>query len=218
MDVKRKSGRPVKVPGEKGTKEKIFEAAIDLFAERGYDGVSIRDIAAAVGIKESAIYRHYGSKDEILEKILQYPMARIGVVGPRGVTDEELIVSMGMEGYMAIAGNIFISWMEDPCMEKIFRILFTELYHNPLVKNFFLELEDNGCSFWESNFTTMMKTSSFIKPCDPEILAREFLSFFMSAYLDYFLIRYGNTSGSFRQEYSARFDQHITFIVNSIKP
>jgi AcrR family transcriptional regulator len=217
MVAKRKSGRPVKIPGEKSTKEKIFEAAIDLFAERGYDGVSIRDIAAAVGVKESAIYRHYGSKDEILDRIFKYPTARIGVVGPRGVTDEELILSMGVEGYMAISGNIFISWMEDPCMEKIFRILFTELYRNQQVKNYFLELVNNACSFWESNFTTMMK-QKLIKPCDPKIMAEEFLSFFMSAYLDYFLIRYGNTSGSFQHEYGARIDQHVTFIVNSIKP
>ena len=67
MTVRRKTGRPAKIPGEKSTKDKIFDAALDLFAERGYDGVSIRDIAAAVGIKESSIYKHYASKAEILE-------------------------------------------------------------------------------------------------------------------------------------------------------
>jgi AcrR family transcriptional regulator len=59
MTVKRKSGRPALVPGEKSTKEKIFDAAVELFAERGYDGVSIRDIAKAVGIRESSVYKHF---------------------------------------------------------------------------------------------------------------------------------------------------------------
>ena len=35
MAVKRKTGRPVKVEGEKGTKEKIFDTAVELFAESG---------------------------------------------------------------------------------------------------------------------------------------------------------------------------------------
>ncbi len=76
MAVKRKSGRPAKVPGEKETKEKILDAAIDLFAARGYDHVSIRGIAAAVGIKESSIYKHYSGKDEILGKIFEYVLLR----------------------------------------------------------------------------------------------------------------------------------------------
>lgn len=47
--------------GEK-TKEMIAQAAIALFAERGVDATSIRDIANAVGVTEPAIYRHYESK------------------------------------------------------------------------------------------------------------------------------------------------------------
>lgn len=38
------------------TKEKIVETALDLFSQRGYDGVSVRDIARAVGIRESSLY------------------------------------------------------------------------------------------------------------------------------------------------------------------
>ena len=53
-------------------KEKIFEKSIDLFSEHGYDGVSIRKIASAVGIKESSIYNHYKSKESILDAILEY--------------------------------------------------------------------------------------------------------------------------------------------------
>lgn len=55
-----------------GTKEKIFDAAIDLFSEHGYNGVSIRSIAASVGIKESFIYVHFINKEDILNHILDY--------------------------------------------------------------------------------------------------------------------------------------------------
>lgn len=52
------------------TKERLFHAAARLFAENGYTAVSMREIAAAVGITEAAIYRHYDSKEAILNAIL----------------------------------------------------------------------------------------------------------------------------------------------------
>ena len=53
-------------------KEKIFQVSIDLFSKYGYDGVSVRQIASEVGIKESSIYNHYSSKQAILNRILEY--------------------------------------------------------------------------------------------------------------------------------------------------
>jgi AcrR family transcriptional regulator len=48
------------------TKARMEEAAIRLFAERGVEGTSVRDIAAAVGVTEAALYRHLTSKDEFV--------------------------------------------------------------------------------------------------------------------------------------------------------
>ncbi|MDR2043282.1 MAG: TetR/AcrR family transcriptional regulator [Clostridium sp.] len=41
------------------TKEVILTVALKLFSERGYDGVGIRDILKEIGIRESALYKHY---------------------------------------------------------------------------------------------------------------------------------------------------------------
>lgn len=56
----------------KSTRQAIFEAAVDLFAEQGYHEVSMRKIADAVGIRSSSIYNHYESKNEILLEIYAY--------------------------------------------------------------------------------------------------------------------------------------------------
>jgi len=217
MAVKRKSGRPAKIPGEKDTRERIFDTAVDLFAARGYDGVSVRDIAAAVGIRESSVYKHYTGKDEILDRIIDYPMARIGIIGPPGVKTEELIVTTGLEDFMAMAGDVFTGWMEDPYMVKIFRIICVEAYHNEQIKKCYLNVVTAAYSFWVSNFGIMRK-HKLIKPCDPKMLSRELLSFIWSAYLDYFLFCYDHTSGSFPQAYRENIYRHVAFIVNSIKP
>ncbi len=56
--------------GELTTREKILDVAIDSIARRGFEAVSIRDIAREVGIRESSIYNHFKSKYEILDTII----------------------------------------------------------------------------------------------------------------------------------------------------
>lgn len=51
----------------------ILHAALKLFAERGYSGTSIRDIAAASGLQHATLYSHYPSKEHVLAEL-----ARIG--------------------------------------------------------------------------------------------------------------------------------------------
>lgn len=55
-----------------GTKKKIFEASIRLFSEQAFDTITLKDIADASGIVQSAVYRHFQSKHEILETIYAY--------------------------------------------------------------------------------------------------------------------------------------------------
>lgn len=53
------------MPRSAGVKTKVERAAVELFAARGFDGVSIADIAAVAGVSQGALYRHYPSKDEL---------------------------------------------------------------------------------------------------------------------------------------------------------
>ena len=53
-----------------GTRRRIYEEALRRFAERGYHGTSVRDIAEACGIKPSSIYAHIPSKEQILHDLI----------------------------------------------------------------------------------------------------------------------------------------------------
>ena len=55
---------------EKNTKEKILEQALKLFSQSGYMGTSMNDIASKLGVTKAALYKHYKSKQEILESII----------------------------------------------------------------------------------------------------------------------------------------------------
>ena len=53
------------------TKERILETALELFAQNGYLGTSMNDIARQLGFTKAALYKHYTSKQEILDKIVE---------------------------------------------------------------------------------------------------------------------------------------------------
>lgn len=53
------------------TKERILEIALELFAQSGYLGTSMNDIAKQLGITKAALYKHYASKQEILDRIVE---------------------------------------------------------------------------------------------------------------------------------------------------
>ena len=55
---------------EKSTKERILEEALRLFAKNGYLGTSMNDIARQLGVTKAALYKHYTSKQEILDSIV----------------------------------------------------------------------------------------------------------------------------------------------------
>jgi AcrR family transcriptional regulator len=53
------------------TRERLLRAAADVFAERGYDGTRVADIAAAAGVSNGALYAHFGSKADLLVAALR---------------------------------------------------------------------------------------------------------------------------------------------------
>lgn len=53
------------------TKERILETALELFAQNGYLGTSMNDIAQQLGFTKAALYKHYTSKQEILDRIVE---------------------------------------------------------------------------------------------------------------------------------------------------
>ncbi|TMR90492.1 TetR/AcrR family transcriptional regulator [Nonomuraea basaltis] len=62
------------------TRERLLTAAAEVFAERGYDGTRVADIAAAAGVSNGALYAHFGSKADLI-------VAALRAHGPRLLAD-----------------------------------------------------------------------------------------------------------------------------------
>jgi AcrR family transcriptional regulator len=187
MDDKRpntKIGRPAAVPGEKHTREKIFNAAIDLFAKEGYDRTSVRQIAESVGLTESAIYRHYPGKEAILEAIFAYAESRIYTPLPvegnldgqdRGGRNEAGHENVSIfRGLLAPLPEIISA---DPGVVKIVRIMYSEIHHNAKIRLYFRkEYVDRADDYLEELFRQCMEKGA-IRACDPRALAQVFNAF-----------------------------------------
>lgn len=100
---------PGRAPGRKhgATRESLLEAGLALFAQKGFDGVSIRDIETAVGLTpgRGSFYRHFESKEALLADIVQRQVQKLrdlralqqqGISGSLGDRRAEWIVDLRM--------------------------------------------------------------------------------------------------------------------------
>ncbi|RFS83314.1 TetR/AcrR family transcriptional regulator [Actinomadura spongiicola] len=70
-----RSGRgPGRRPGPTETREEILAAARDLFAEKGFDGTSLRAIARAAGVDPTLVHHFFGNKEGVFVEALRFPM------------------------------------------------------------------------------------------------------------------------------------------------
>ena len=62
---------PISVaPNDVTTRERILDAALDLFARQGFAGTSVRQLARAVGLRESSLYNHFAGKEAIYHALV----------------------------------------------------------------------------------------------------------------------------------------------------
>ncbi|ADZ08532.1 transcriptional regulator, TetR family [Methanobacterium lacus] len=198
------------------TKERIFEASVNLFSQKGFDAVSMREIGREVGIRESSIYNHYKNKDAILENIINHLIDELGAIS---FTDEEMdaLISESPELFFETGSREFFNGMSNPKTEKIWRILSIEVFHNEKIKTFFVnELLESPINEWEKIFTKMMK-KGIIKEYDPRVLAREYFSFALYLFFEYFILKYDTKYSSFTDMAYNKMIDHTNFILKTVK-
>ena len=79
------------------TTRAILDVAADLFARRGYDGISVREIALGAGIRESSVYNHFSSKAEILNALYDEFIQLVPLTRPSEEDLEQMLAIMTPE-------------------------------------------------------------------------------------------------------------------------
>lgn len=76
--AKRTAHAHPKAFGRDAIRDAVIAAARELFAEKGYAAVGMREIAAAAGVNQGLIHRHFGAKSEVLQAVLQDMFSDVG--------------------------------------------------------------------------------------------------------------------------------------------
>lgn len=120
------------------TKERILETALELFAQSGYLGTSMNDIAKKLGITKAALYKHYTSKQEILDRIVErmnkmdYERAEeyeMPETEPNSMAEDYL--SVPIERIRAYSAAQFYHWTKELFPANFRKMLALEQYRDP---------------------------------------------------------------------------------------
>ncbi len=161
------------------TKDRIVTESFTLFAERGYHAVSVRDIAAAVGIKDASLYNHFPSKQAIFTAVLEGQLERMRTVFEQhGVMYAPTDDPQGYAGVFesteqrVLAGYRF--FFEDDDMIRLRRLLTVSQFHDEGAAEAFRTIFiERPCAIQRSIFEHLMALGDFNRD-DAAALAREF--------------------------------------------
>ena len=169
------------------TKDKISDAALDLFSKKGYDSVSVRTIASEVGIKESSIYNHYSSKKDILMSILNY-FEEYFKGNPLDDENIRKLLEENPEEFYHQGSEMFKQQIFEEKILKIMKLIFVQMYQIDEVKEFFLrEILGGSTDFWSDVFEILIQKNVIGSDCNPNKLAEMYFGFSMFKLWEIFL-------------------------------
>lgn len=151
------------------TKERILALALDQFSQNGYDGTNIRELMASLGLVKSAMYRHFGSKKEIWNALLDQMVAYYGA---RFGSPEHLPpVPDSPEGLVALTMGMVDFTIHDEKVVKTRKLLSIEQFRDDrardlATKHFLTGLRDMFTPLFQG-----MMDKGLLRRDDPAMLA-----------------------------------------------
>lgn len=133
------------------TKENILLVALHLFARDGYEAVSVSQIAGTLGITKGALYRHYMSKRDIFDHILQRMEQGDSEQAAQHDMPEESMESMpeqyqavSMENLLEYSISMFEYWTEDDFASSFRKMLTLEQFRSEEMQSLYQQYLVSG--------------------------------------------------------------------------
>ncbi len=198
---------------KQNTKQKIFDTSIELFSKKGFNGVSMREIAKVVGIKESSIYNHYKSKDEIIDSIFDFFASSIKNYRPSEtelknmvsyMTPEDLLKQLLIRYGNALNGKL----------DCIARIIYSEQFKNEKAKKIMQENLFMEPATYTNELLNMLLEKKMIKQVDTTLFADEYNYVLFALSFEY---AHAINDGKDVAPIIKKMFKHIEFICNFLK-
>ena len=204
------------------TKEKIFDVSLDLFSKKGYDSVSLNEIADGVGIKKSSIYSHYPSKEAILMDIFEHLTNLFEydeLLNSKDLmlsSDNEMLLE-NPELFYHMGSEAIKTMFSDEKNLKIWKLIFIQMHYNEKIRLFFQdEMLVKPLMFWTGFFTILKENEIIKKDCNPELLAKEYYSFPIYLLLE-ICAKYDDIPESCLDDFFTQTEEHAKFLLDNVK-
>jgi TetR/AcrR family transcriptional regulator len=151
-------------------KAAIVEAAVHLFAEKGFRGTTTRELAAAVGVSEPVLYQHFSTKSELYSAIIEVICSE-----EHAETDAELEERSAAgddAGFFQTLGEAIIGWYEEK-PEAIRLLLYSALEGHEL-KDRFVETQVSILYTILTEYIGRRVEQGMFRAMDPYLAARAF--------------------------------------------
>lgn len=156
------------------TKDKILEEALTLFAENGYDGTGVEQIAEKVGIKAPSLYKHFKGKEDIMNALID--SAEAHYESSFGSSENIGKLPESRDDFVRTTMSRIAFTMHDPMIRKIRKFLVQEQFRNDRLAEITTRHQLVGIQkMYEKIIEGMMKSGLFIRD-DPALLAIELVS------------------------------------------
>lgn len=158
---------------EEGTRERILQAALRLFAARGYEGTTTKDLAAAAQVAEGTLFRHFPTKKAVL--------IAVTTAGWVDILTDLLTELSEMGSYKAVAQVMRRRMLRMRENNDLWRVCFLEAQLHPeLRERIQSEVIAKMADVAEAFFQTAVERGIY-RPLNPQIVARVFLGMFAIA-------------------------------------
>ncbi len=158
---------------KQNTRERIKEEALNLFSIYGFAGGSVRDIGKKVGVRESALYNYFPSKEALILELIND--AKKNSVAIELLTDELLEnldkPKLFIEKFVDVLLN---NWNNEKQKKYLRLILIEQFRSNKVVEISINTLIKDIINIWEMIFTQMLNYKVITKG-NPKIFAEEFV-------------------------------------------
>ncbi len=163
------------------TKERILDEALTLFAEKGYANVYVSEIAGAVGIKAPSLYKHFKSKRDIFNAILDEmkqnydrQAAALSMNGNDASADAAFFSGIPEDQLVKTGMGLFMYFLHDDHVRKFRKMLTVEQFHNAeLAALFTKQYADEPLSYQSAMFA-LLSAAGVLKAGEPDVMALQF--------------------------------------------
>ncbi|OKZ68196.1 MAG: TetR family transcriptional regulator [Clostridiales bacterium 36_14] len=152
------------------TKEEILLVSLHLFAQDGYEAVSVSQIAGELGITKGALYRHYQSKRDIFDHILACMEQRDGeqaeshdMPQERKEDAPETYQELSFVDFMAYSQSMFAYWTEDDFASSFRKMLTLEQFRNAEMQELYQQYLVSGPVAYVKDLFESMKFDSALE-------------------------------------------------------